>query len=251
MTTIVVIDPGHGGTLTTGDSSWNNATSASGIREKDIVLDLAKRLRYSLEKGSAKTYAASKGKTIKVLMTRTEDQNVGLNDRAGVAAKSKADLFLSLHCNGLDGTVRGTEVWVDRKYVSGTASSNEGPGNPLSGIRNSNVDADSAFAAIVGKASLAALKSFDPAARLRSATYTVSNNGEAWSPPEGVKMKGLGVLRDAMLSLGTKTCKACLLELDFIDNPKVDALLNGPKADRVRNAIAAGLGKAIVDAASL
>ncbi len=249
MTSIVVIDPGHGGTVTTGDSSWNNATSASGVREKDIVLDLAKRLRFSLEKGSAKAYADSKGKKIKLFLTRSDDGNSGLADRAGIAAQHKADLFLSIHCNGANGTVRGTEVWVDRKYAKGIAASNEGPGDPLSGLRNSNVEADAAFACVIGKAAVAAMKPFDAAVRLRSDSYTKSTNGEAWTPPEGVKMKGLGVLRDAVLGTATNQCRACLLELDFIDNPKVDTLLCGPNSDKVRNAIAAALGRAIVDCA--
>lgn len=256
---ILVIDPGHGGTANAssggGDTStWNNATSASGVLEKSITLDIAKRLRWSLLNGSGKTYAASKGKTVAVHMTRDSDVNLGLFARAGVAADEDADLFLSIHCNGLNGTVRGTEAWVDRKYMqakqtssAGTLVSAEGPGLPGSGLRNLNPDADAAFGHAVANAVVETLNSFALGAKLRSDRYAAATNGEAWAPPAGVKMKALGVLRDAKLGTAGNQCRACLLELEFIDNPAVDALLNGANASKIRNAIAAALAKAVVD----
>lgn len=255
---IVVIDPGHGGSSVIGDSSPNNATSVSGVLEKSFTLDIAKRLRYSLMHGSAKAYADTQGKSVTVVMTRETDVNLGLSDRAKVAADHDADLFLSIHCNGHPENpgrkVRGTEAFIDRKYMSpvyqvtaGKSSPQEGPGVPSSGLRNVNVAADAEFAGRIVKAFVDALKVFDPGAKYRSANYTASGNGESYKPPEGVKMTGLGVLRDAKLGTTTNDCRACLLETEYIDNAVVDQLFNGAKAVEVRNALAAALGRAIVD----
>ena len=60
----------------------------------------------------------------------------------------------------------------------------------------------------------------------------------------GVKEQRLGVLRDDQLGEGTK---ACLVELEFIDRPEVDELLNlGPKAGEVRIAIASAIAGAMI-----
>jgi hypothetical protein len=60
-------------------------------------------------------------------------------------------------------------------------------------------------------------------------------------------MKGLGVLRDAKLGTASNDCRACLLECEFMDHAKVDELFNGARAVEVRNALAAALGKALID----
>ena len=79
---VVVIDPGHGGTQKIGGSSANNATSASGVLEKDICLDIAKRIRWSLLHGSGAKYASDSGKSIDVVLTRDDDSNLGLSSRS-------------------------------------------------------------------------------------------------------------------------------------------------------------------------
>lgn len=77
----VVIDPGHGG----HDAG---ASGPGGVREKDVVLDVARRLRDRL---------ATEG--IQVLMTRKDDRFIPLSQRAAFANQRKADLFLSVHAN--------------------------------------------------------------------------------------------------------------------------------------------------------
>lgn len=256
---IIVIDPGHGGQQNIGGSDFNHAESGSGLLEKTFTLDLAKRIRWSLEQGSAKAYADSQNKSVKVVLTRDKDTNLSLDDRAAAAAEHDADLFLSLHCNGwpnnVTAKIRGTEAYIDRKYMrpkflvsAGRTIPQEGPGDRSSGVRNINVDADAKFAAAMAKAFVDALTPFDAGAKFRSGRYSAAQHGEAYSPPTGVKMLGLGVLRDAKLGTSNNACRACLLETEFIDHPVVDSILNGGNAVAVRNAIAASLGKAIVDA---
>jgi N-acetylmuramoyl-L-alanine amidase len=93
---VVVIDPGHGGK--------DFGASVGNAKEKDIVLDLALRLGNSIK---------AKYPEIKVIYTRTKDVFVPLYDRANIANKNKADLFISIHVNGTDKTsVQGTETFV-------------------------------------------------------------------------------------------------------------------------------------------
>jgi len=91
---IIVLDPGHGGTTKIGGSSANNATSVSGVPEKQITLEIAKLVRESVQKR-----AAEGGHDVKIVMTRETDTNLSLSDRAKVAGANNADLLLSIHCN--------------------------------------------------------------------------------------------------------------------------------------------------------
>ena len=78
----MVIDPGHGGDDT-------GVLSLDGTEEKTITLAVAQRLRAMIETRLG----------IRVILTRGDDRNVSLDERAAVANNSKADLFLSLHMN--------------------------------------------------------------------------------------------------------------------------------------------------------
>ena len=86
---VVVIDPGHGG----------RDTGAVGrkSKEKDIALQVAKKLGKRLEDGLG----------VKVYYTRTTDIYPALYERPALANKHKADLFISIHCNAAgESTVR-------------------------------------------------------------------------------------------------------------------------------------------------
>ena len=78
---IIVIDAGHGG-------KDPGCIGRGGTREKDIVLSVAKKLKAKLDANGFKTY-----------MTRSDDTYLKLAERASIAEKKKADLFISLHAN--------------------------------------------------------------------------------------------------------------------------------------------------------
>lgn len=91
----IVLDPGHGGKDT-------GAISANGVYEKDIVLQIAKKLKKRLE--------ATTG--CRVVLTRTTDRFLSLEERTAIANANKADLFVSLHTNAHDDQrLRGTETY--------------------------------------------------------------------------------------------------------------------------------------------
>lgn len=94
----VVIDAGHGG-------KDPGAVSANGrVHEKDITLKVA------LMVGEA---IAKKYPEIRVLYTRKTDVFVGLNDRARIANKANADLFISIHVNAAKNqSAKGAETYT-------------------------------------------------------------------------------------------------------------------------------------------
>ena len=95
---VVVVDPGHGG-IDTG------TRAPGGELEKDIVLDLAKRLRDRIDKF---------GK-YRVVMTRTDDTFIPLAERVDIARKAQASLFVSLHADYLshrEGDAQGATVYT-------------------------------------------------------------------------------------------------------------------------------------------
>jgi N-acetylmuramoyl-L-alanine amidase len=81
----IVIDPGHGGVDP-------GAVGATGLKEKDITLDLANRLRHRL----------SRDKKYRVLLTRNSDKRLTLKERVSFANRVQADLFISLHINSME-----------------------------------------------------------------------------------------------------------------------------------------------------
>lgn len=92
----VVIDAGHGGK--------DPGTIVGQAREKNIVLDIALKLG---------KYVQQNHKNIKVVFTRDNDYYVPLMDRAQIANKINADLFISIHANYCDNpTINGTETYV-------------------------------------------------------------------------------------------------------------------------------------------
>ena len=91
----IIIDPGHGG-------KDPGAVGYRGSKEKDIVLDVSKRLAKKIERNS---------KT-KVILTREEDIFVRLQDRTKFANANEGDLFISIHTNAAeDRRARGFETF--------------------------------------------------------------------------------------------------------------------------------------------
>jgi N-acetylmuramoyl-L-alanine amidase len=109
MSPTVVIDPGHGGSVAVGGSSANNAVGPHGLLEKDLTLDIGRRVAALLVNRAT------------VLLTRSVDENRSLSDRAKIARDADADVFLSIHLNGWkESSVDGSEAWVAKR--AGAAS---------------------------------------------------------------------------------------------------------------------------------
>jgi N-acetylmuramoyl-L-alanine amidase len=91
----IAIDAGHG-----GDS--HGTRTPYGLLEKDITLDIARRLQQMLEEQHS----------FEVIMTRRDDTAVNLAERAAIANRMGADIFVSVHVNWIeDRAARGVETY--------------------------------------------------------------------------------------------------------------------------------------------
>lgn len=92
---IVVLDAGHGGKDPGRPTSF-------GYKEKDIALDIVLRVGKQLENID----------DVEVIYTRKKDVFLELRQRAAIANKADADLFISVHCNAHNTQAYGTETYV-------------------------------------------------------------------------------------------------------------------------------------------
>jgi N-acetylmuramoyl-L-alanine amidase len=93
---VIVIDAGHGGK--------DNGTHGKFLKEKDLALKTALKLGSYIEKNLPE---------VKVIYTRKDDRYLALDERAAIANKAKADLFICIHANANPNTKAfGTETFV-------------------------------------------------------------------------------------------------------------------------------------------
>jgi N-acetylmuramoyl-L-alanine amidase len=96
---VVAIDPGHGGAPDNNhpDQLFDpGVIGVNGVLEKDVTLDISRRLRTLL-----------KADMVKVVMTRDSDQYVSIQDRTQKAQDNHADLFISIHSNSFNDPATG------------------------------------------------------------------------------------------------------------------------------------------------
>lgn len=101
----IVLDPGHGG-------KDPGAVGPSGLKEKDIVLDISLRLKRLIEERMP----------ARVVMTRSEDAFVPLEERTSIANRSKGDFFISIHVNAAP---RSKAVGFETYFLSKEPSDND------------------------------------------------------------------------------------------------------------------------------
>ncbi|RRO01099.1 N-acetylmuramoyl-L-alanine amidase AmiC [Pectobacterium aquaticum] len=104
---IIMLDPGHGG-------EDPGAIGKNKTREKDIVLQIARRLRKLIDNES----------NMKAYMTRNEDVFIPLRVRVAKARKQRADLFISIHADAFTNrSARGSSVFaLSKKGATSTAA---------------------------------------------------------------------------------------------------------------------------------
>jgi len=99
----IVLDPGHGG-------EDPGALGPGGLKEKDVVLAVAKELASLLEKEPG----------IKVYLTRDKDSFLTLDRRAEIANQIGGDIFISIHANAaFSRKATGVETFVNSRYAEG------------------------------------------------------------------------------------------------------------------------------------
>lgn len=217
----IVIDPGHGGK--------DPGAMAFGMKEKDIVLDIAKKLAPILEKELH----------CEVLLTRNQDVFISLEERTAIANTKNGDLFVSLHINAHPSAkVRGLETYylnlsTNAEAMRVAARENATSTHQMSDLqdilsdimKNSKISESSRLAQQVHNSILSKAES----------------NGFA-------DMKNLGVKQAPFYVLIGAAMPAILIEIAFISNEKdVQNLQNSDFVHMLTQEIAAGIRAYVID----
>ncbi len=213
----IAIDPGHGGRDT-------GAIGPKGLQEKDVVLDIGLKLRRLIQERMG----------IRVVMTRTEDVFVPLEERTAIANRAKADFFISIHVNAAHRTrAQGFETYFLSREPSDSAARasaiRENLSVNLGGLRPKEEDALRAI--LWDMANTLYLKESSELAQILldelDKILKVDNRG--------VKSAPFFVLMGAAMP-------AVLLEVAFISNPQEEKNLQAEGyKDRVAEALYAGI----------
>jgi N-acetylmuramoyl-L-alanine amidase len=220
----VVIDPGHGGHDT-------GTISGNGLREKDLVLDVAQRL---------KAYIKGKYPGVEVVMTRDSDRFVALEERTAIANSRHADLFISVHANASPSRIAsGVETFFvtpDRAKSQDPAKPPQEPGKTVAELTKPAVqEADAALSEPITASVRVGNRVTESRELARYIQAGLVRGIGAASPRtaanRGVKHAAFAVLVGAAMP-------SVLAEVSFISNPRDEALL---QTSQFRERIAAGL----------
>ena len=219
----VVIDPGHGG-------KDPGAVGPRGLREKDIVLAVGKKLGRILEKRYG----------LKVIYTREKDIFVPLNDRTEMANSRKADLFISIHTNASkQRKVRGIETyflnWTNNREAIRVAARE----NRISVKRMKKLQDELQFILH----DLARNNKREESMRL---AHSVQNAMVNNLKKDYRKIENLGVKYALFYVLVGAEMPSILAEISFISNREEETRLSGENyKKKIAEAIAKGVGSYI------
>ena len=209
---VVVIDAGHGG-------KDPGCHGHSKINEKDVALDIALKLGKIIEENLP---------DVRVIYTRKDDRFIELWQRAAIANRNKADLFLSVHCNAHTSTsLNGAE-----SYVMGIHKTN---GNlAVSRRENESLQLEANYQ------ESGHYSDFDPDSPEAQIILSLYQNSFlehsielASTLQDKVKAKGslrdLGVNQAGFVVLWKTTMPSVLVETGFLTNAKDEAYLTSEK----------------------
>ena len=211
----IVIDPGHGGHDT-------GTIGPTGLCEKDLVLDVAIRLKKLLE---AKTGA-------EVILTRADDTFIPLEERTAIANEKAADLFISVHANASrDHRARGIETY----YLNFTS-------NPeaLEVAARENATTQESVHELQDLIKKIALtekieESQDFATQIQREIYARLRKFSGEQKNRGIKKAPFVVLIGANMP-------SVLAEISFLTNPQDERLLKRPEhRERIADALYRGI----------
>jgi N-acetylmuramoyl-L-alanine amidase len=215
---IVVIDAGHGGDDT-------GAHGKRGIVEKELVLDVSRRLAKILRERS-----------LQVVMTRKDDRFVPLEERFALANDARGDLFVSIHANAIrNAEIRGVETFFlalaasddEARQVASrendafaTPTSSPAVGDPLSAILGDLIESEY-------------MRESNEFARLAQSGLAGADSAHS----RGVKQAPFVVLQGVQMP-------SALVEIGFITNAEDASRLGSPKG---RESVAAALADAVTE----
>lgn len=216
---VIVIDPGHGGAA-------DGAVGADGSKEKNVCLQIARRLRTHLEALGAR-----------VFLTREKDVDVHLSDRVAWANRRSPSLFISVHANSmptrkLRERIMGIETYFLSASASGTEAAFTADRENAEGPSTSDGPHDDTLAFIL--ADLQRAESHADSSRLAYAVHA--------RLIEATQATDRGVQQAPFYVLNGLEAPAILVEVGYISHP-VEGKRLSDKAyqEKLAQAIAAGV----------
>ncbi len=215
---LVLIDPGHGGE--------DPGATGRCCKEKDIVLQIAKRLQRLIDRQPG----------MRAALTRTGDYYVPLRRRTRDARSRKADLFISVHADAFkNNSAQGASVYAlsQRGASNETArwlANRENSADLIGGV--SLADKDNLLAEVL--LDLSMTKTISESLRFgRSVLFELKKIGKVHS--KSVEQAGFVVLKSPDIP-------SILVETAYITNPREEKLLINPRhQEKIAAAVAAGV----------
>ena len=198
---IIVLDAGHGG-------KDPGAVGPHGTKEKDVNLAIVLQLEKVFKKD----------KNYKVILTRNDDTFIPLVERANIANKNKADLFISVHCNAnLNRNASGFEVYFLSENASDTeAISTETLENSVIALEDKSDEKKTVLQNMLW--SMVVNEYINESSELSS--FVISEaSGRLKVPSRGIKQANFYVLRGTQMP-------SILVETAYISNYTEESKLN-------------------------
>ena len=208
----IIIDAGHGG-------KDPGAVGYRGTKEKDIALDVAKRLEKKL----------SKNMKVKIVMTRDEDIFLRLSERTKIANENNGSLFISIHTNAAeDRRASGFETFLigqNKNEAAVRVAARENAVLELEGSTGKKLTDEDLIKATIAQSAFASKS------ELFASLVQKEIKKRVQSKDRGVKQAGFYVLMGASMP-------NVLVELGFISNPSEEKKLRSPQyRDQLATAI--------------
>jgi N-acetylmuramoyl-L-alanine amidase len=197
----VVIDAGHGG-------HDHGTTGPSGLTEKEVTLDVARRLGELIEENLGS----------EVVFTRNDDRYIQLEERGAIANRSHADLFISIHANS---SRHSAAAGVETYYLNFTSSP-----EALEVAARENAVSERSVSDLGDLIKKIALKDkIDESREFAGKVQLALYSGAAKA---GNRTKDRGVRKAPFVVLIGAAMPSILTEIGFLSNPKEEALLRRP-----------------------
>jgi N-acetylmuramoyl-L-alanine amidase len=219
---VVVIDAGHGGK--------DPGACGKRTQEKVVTLSVARRL------GNLITTTMP---GVRVIYTREKDEFIELHERAGIANRNKADLFISIHCNANKNKgLRGAETYVMGLHKSGANLE-------VAKFENASILMEADYDHVY--------EGFDPNSDESYITFSLFQNSNLDlstqlaalvqdQMQEKVGMNDRGVRQAGFLVLYRTTMPSILVEIGYLSNPVEEEFLISDKGqDYIVSAITKAL----------
>jgi N-acetylmuramoyl-L-alanine amidase len=218
----IVVDAGHGG-------YDPGAIGPSGVREKDVTLAMSRKLAQRLKQAG-----------FEVVMTRSDDRYVALEERTAIANASKGDLFVSIHANANPRrSLAGVETWIlnvaDDRYANRLAA------------RENGVDPDDESGALDARRILTDLDARSSTDASRRLAQQVQKEITGSVRERVGEVQDLGVKSALFYVLVGARMPAVLVETAFISNRREEQRLSSA---RYQDEVAAAVARAVVGFAS-